>query len=69
MTIADDGNGFDPGIQESTKGLGLRNMRDWMREADGLLLVQTALGRGTTIQAILPLLSTEDLSTQEEPKR
>ena len=69
MTIADDGNGFDPGIQESTGGSGLRNMRDWMREADGLLLVQTAPGRGTTIQAILPLLTTESPSTQEEPKR
>jgi hypothetical protein len=69
MTVADDGAGFDPAIQESTAGSGLSGMRDWMREADGLLLVQTAPDRGTTIQAILPLPTAQNPSAEEEPKQ
>ncbi len=68
MTIADDGGGFDPGIQETMVGSGLRDMRNWMREADGLLLIQTAPDRGTTIQAIIPISTGQSPSGDEESR-
>lgn len=53
VRIADDGAGFDPA--SAVEGAGLRNIADRVAAAGGTLNIDTALGRGTRVQARLPL--------------
>lgn len=53
LSIADDGEGFDPEIIESN-GFGLTSMRERIRALGGELRIESRLGRGTVVEAVLP---------------
>jgi two-component system NarL family sensor kinase len=50
LRVADDGVGFVPGAFSGNGGLGLRGLRDLIRDAGGRLHVDTGPGRGTTVR-------------------
>ena len=50
LTVQDDGRGFDADVVPDARHFGLRGMRDLIREAGGTLVVDSAPGRGTTVQ-------------------
>ncbi|HLF57789.1 MAG TPA: sensor histidine kinase [Thermoanaerobaculia bacterium] len=62
LTLRDDGSGFDAGAAlrraeaagPGEGGLGLRSMRDRLRELAGSFRVVSAPGLGTTVEATLP---------------
>lgn len=54
LEVDDDGVGFDPG-QDLPGHLGLRSMRERVAQLGGLLEIQSAPERGTTILAELPV--------------
>lgn len=53
MTVSDNGTGFDP-QDTSGSGIGLASMNERARHLGGRLSVQSAPGRGTTIDVRLP---------------
>lgn len=59
LEVTDDGVGFDPDAigpsRSAGHGFGLGGMRTRVREAGGMLLLDTAPGRGTTVSAMVPL--------------
>jgi signal transduction histidine kinase len=55
VSVDDDGVGFGP---DHAPGLGLVTMRERARQLGGDLRVQGALGRGTRVEAILPMRPT-----------
>ena len=58
LRIEDDGKGFEPQRQaqrKKTKHLGLLGMRERIEMLQGKFSVQSALGKGTTVQAEIPL--------------
>ncbi|HSF84316.1 MAG TPA: ATP-binding protein [Acidimicrobiia bacterium] len=58
LSIADDGVGFDPAeVAERTTetGLGLAGMRERIELLDGVLSIEAAVGKGTSITAELPV--------------
>jgi PAS domain S-box-containing protein len=58
VRVADDGVGFSPGTVQPTPGhLGLASMRERATLAGGWLRIDTAPGRGTTIELWLPALA------------
>jgi len=54
LEIDDDGRGFKPG-RGSSRGQGLRNMRERVEAIGGTFSVESASGEGTTVRAQLPL--------------
>ncbi|MEU6482288.1 GAF domain-containing sensor histidine kinase [Streptomyces sp. NPDC047017] len=55
LRVADDGKGFDPGtVRRAGRHLGLVSMRDRASGAGGRLTVQSAPGKGTTIEMEAP---------------
>lgn len=59
LSVTDDGQGFDTTLP--VDGLGVRGMRERAALLDGTLTLQSQQGRGTTVQALLPLpLKTEE---------
>jgi signal transduction histidine kinase len=53
VRVSDDGNGFD--VREVTRGFGLRGMHERVNLLDGSLTIDSADGRGTDVNASLPL--------------
>jgi two-component system, NarL family, sensor kinase len=53
VAVTDDGSGFDPG--STGEGVGLTNIRDRVEALGGKLMVRSALGAGTTIEARIPV--------------
>jgi signal transduction histidine kinase len=47
LDVTDDGDGFEP--QQHSGGIGLRGLRDLIREAGGRLDVRSSTGQGTTV--------------------
>jgi two-component system sensor histidine kinase UhpB len=65
LRISDDGVGFDP-IARTTRtwssgGLGLLGMRERLLSVGGALRIESAPGRGTTLEARLPLPASQSL--------
>ncbi len=54
ITISDDGHGFDPKANGTTKGLGLRLMRERVEEMGGTLDITSDEATGTVVAASLP---------------
>lgn len=54
VTVRDDGAGFNPADPDTRHGLGLRLMRERVAEVGGALAVESAPGRGTTVEVSLP---------------
>ncbi len=57
VTVEDDGTGFDP--SSSTVGFGLLGMRERVELFGGVLEIESAPGRGSTVRAIIPVQSAE----------
>jgi signal transduction histidine kinase len=56
LDVHDDGRGFDLAAADRRhSGMGFRSMRDRVALVDGRVDVNTALGGGTTVSAIIPL--------------
>ena len=55
LTVKDFGVGFDPQEAMKGRGLGLTSMKERLALVRGQLSVHSELGRGTTIQASVPL--------------
>jgi PAS domain S-box-containing protein len=55
LTIADNGDGFDPSFEYSEEHRGLRNMVSRARGAGGTLNVESVPRKGTRIQVDIPL--------------
>ena len=60
LTIKDDGIGFEPDPQPARRkgkvGLGLLGLRERVTYLGGTLIVKSAPGKGTTLQAQIPLM-------------
>ena len=54
LTVADAGVGFEPDLMDRIEGFGMMSMRQRLRGVGGSLLVKSAPGQGTRIQATLP---------------
>ncbi len=52
LVISDNGKGFDP--KTTTPGIGLRNIRQRVRQLEGTVEIESRLGRGSTITVMLP---------------
>jgi len=56
LTITDDGHGFDSAVPyQGPRGWGLEGMRERVEAAGGVLTLTTSPGRGTVIEAVIPL--------------
>jgi len=55
LTVTDSGAGFDPAEAMRGRGLGLTSMSERLKVVGGHLSIQSQRGRGTMIQAIVPL--------------
>ena len=55
LEIEDDGVGFDPENVVSHGGVGLISMRERLEKMGGKLTISSALGKGTMVQASVPL--------------
>jgi signal transduction histidine kinase len=54
LSVADDGVGFEPGVNGSSKGLGLRLMRERVEEVGGALTITAGQGQGTLLAVSIP---------------
>lgn len=54
MTIHDDGRGFDP-AEIGNQSYGIRGIRERLELLDGTLTIDSAPGRGTTLQIAIPI--------------
>jgi signal transduction histidine kinase len=57
LSIRDDGRGFEPSGLERGAGLGFVSMRERLRALRGTVRVESAPGRGTTIEVRVPAAS------------
>ena len=58
VSVSDDGRGFDPGAVE--RSFGLVGMEERVTLAGGKIKIESEHGRGTLVQAELPLVHAED---------
>jgi signal transduction histidine kinase len=54
LTIADDGRGFDPGIDHGRESFGLISMRERAEGMNGRLSIRSQPGEGTTVEVVVP---------------
>lgn len=57
IVVADNGCGFDPG--HSTRGLGIIGIKERVRQLGGQVTLESAVGQGTRLAAVIPLGSRE----------
>ena len=62
VTVADDGVGFDPETIGANGSLGLVSMNERARFVHGRLSVESHVGKGTRVEAHVPITTTDDLS-------
>ena len=55
LRVHDSGSGFDVAAAMNGRGLGLSSMEERLKLVDGVLSINTQIGRGTTIHARVPL--------------
>jgi signal transduction histidine kinase len=55
LLVEDKGDGFDLSQALNKGGLGIISMEERMRVVDGKLTIRSAPGRGTTVEAFVPL--------------
>lgn len=54
LSVTDNGQGFDPTGKEQPYGLGLRLMQERAAELGGRLSIDSAAGRGTRVELVIP---------------
>jgi PAS domain S-box-containing protein len=62
VTVTDDGVGFDPETMRANGSLGLVSMEERARFVHGRLLVESHAGKGTRVEARVPIDGADDLS-------
>ncbi len=55
LDVRDSGNGFDLANARTGRGIGLVSMEERLKLVNGELIIDTLVGRGTTIQARVPV--------------
>lgn len=55
LDIADDGDGFDLESAELGRGYGLPNIKDRAERLGGMLLIESAPGKGTRLKVLVPM--------------
>jgi PAS domain S-box-containing protein len=55
LEVVDEGRGFDGGAASQRHGLGLISMQERLKLVGGEVVIESRLGRGTTVQARVPL--------------
>jgi PAS domain S-box-containing protein len=60
LTVKDSGKGFDREAEETSQGLGLISMEERLKLVNGTLSIESQPGRGTTIEARVPVGSASD---------
>ncbi|RME87644.1 MAG: sensor histidine kinase [Anaerolineae bacterium] len=61
LQVTDDGKGFDPNERfEPPRGWGLMSMRERVDAVDGQFILRSAPGKGTRVEAVIPLNSFGD---------
>ena len=53
LTVSDDGRGFD--VETESEGVGIGTMRDYAEAVGGRVVIDSTLGTGTTVTAMLPM--------------
>ncbi len=56
LIVHDSGQGFDPEKAISRNGLGLTSMKERLKLVGGRLSIESKLGHGTTIHALVPIV-------------
>ncbi len=70
LAVSDAGVGFEPDHMDRIEGFGMMSMRQRLRGVGGSLLVKSAPGQGTRIQATLPrVLSFAEVETASSDGR
>jgi two-component system NarL family sensor kinase len=54
LIVEDDGQGFEPTKEYEGEGIGLRNMQERIELLEGDFSIQSKMGEGTRLRAILP---------------
>ena len=54
LKITDDGIGFDVNKLDQGKGLGIQNLKQLTQSLDGSILIDSKIGKGTTIEVTIP---------------
>jgi signal transduction histidine kinase len=67
LSVADDGQGFDPQAPRSGKQIGLWSMRERVEQLGGEFELQSAPGHGTTLTAWVPLNEEENDPWRRSP--
>ena len=67
LTIRDTGVGFDTSNVDQGRGLGLISMRERLKLLNGDFSIQSAIDRGTTIRATVPITLDEPWRMPEIP--
>lgn len=67
VTVTDDGSGFDP--PSTGEGVGLTNIRDRVEALGGELVVRSAIGVGTMIEARIPVERRDKKETEAGEER
>ncbi|HEY0304441.1 MAG TPA: MASE1 domain-containing protein [Longimicrobiales bacterium] len=57
LTIADDGRGFDPRIVQ--RHVGLFSAKERARLVNGTVTIESAVGKGTVVRAVVPMLGND----------
>ena len=55
LMVSDSGKGFDIEAPERNRGLGLTSMQERVRLVNGIITIESEVGRGTTIHVHVPL--------------
>lgn len=55
IRIEDDGCGFEPEEAFSSRGSGLKNVRNWVQLLHGKFSIDSAIGKGAIVNIKLPL--------------
>jgi len=59
LSVEDDGKGFDPDQVKGQGGLGLVSMEERVRLVNGRFSIQSHPGKGTRVEAWVPVLHPE----------
>ncbi len=54
LVVEDDGVGFDPALVDKSEHFGLQLIIERVEAVEGAVMVESALGRGTRVVAVLP---------------
>jgi two-component system, NarL family, sensor histidine kinase DevS len=61
VEVTDDGTGFDPAVHPP--GFGLTGMKERLELVGGRLSIESAVGRGTTVRAAVPVTGSSTVAT------